>query len=1197
MLLTSLSFFILMIVSFKSSAKKNSEKRYVRVWAYVCLSGSIFSASLIVTVLIPGNGSGLLLMRITFSSAVFALLVFFLFILEFVKKEGRNRFLKVGAYIGFLIMIFLFWLTNSIIADVRSTEFAAISPVSGPLTFIYGTYIITIWAMTFYLMRKELLTSSGKHKNQIGYMFLSFFIGAISTTGLMLPSWLKTNSIISMIPGMLFPLMPITITYAIIRHRLWDIRTIIHKTAAWAILSAGLVVPLYLIFRLGAHLIHRLGPGEIAALMSLLFLIGYAYMRALKPRVDHWFQRREYDRRKVLDALAIEMNQLRRKDDVLKQVLSALYSTLYPERVNILLRQEALDRAVSEAQLLGSEWRRFGFTKSGMSSGVASVIPEDPVIQRIMDLGQAVELSQLDVDRRFEDLKERAKVYFDVAKIQVCYPLMQGQSLLGLIHLSEKTNLKAYSREDLEFLEKLGPAAAVGLSNSLLFDKVDQQRRELEAFAASLEVKVEERTLELQAANTAFERANLALEKANAELRDLDRMKSQFFANISHELRTPLTLILGPAGSLLNGALGPLGQRHIDSIEGIRKSALELLKLINDLLDISRMEEARLRVRLDLFDLGTLLNQLVDFSRPLAEAKDIDFVLTTEGDLDLEADPDKLERVFVNLLSNALKFTDPGGRVAVRARRSKDKYLVSVEDTGIGISEEYIDKIFDRFGQVDSSITKRYGGSGIGLALARELTELHRGAISVSSEPGVGSVFTVSIPTNLADQLPPELKERRKGEQDTPERRRESDAGMASWGSELLASAEYRFMEIERAGEGERGESRNLSSIMPQGAFKTGRILLVDDNPEIRKFLNQSLSDRYEVWTSDNGDRAWELLTSQRHDLVISDVAIPGMSGLDLCRKIKQTEQTQDTPVILLTARGETEDRVEGHAAGADKYITKPFEIGELRVVIRSLLSGRSRRLEVGARRYSATLETLLGGMAHELHNACQAVQGAQKATLALASRAVKNRNKPDSQPPEEVEKRLDKMDAISSRALARIATVTNSLKQYTRNQMQMPWQDLHLDELVAREVRLLTSGEEKGVVIDLSLDSNAVVRGPEEEIRQMVLNLVENAIHAVGESGNVQVKTKARSGKVLLSVKDDGCGIPLEKREQIFDPFFTTRDPGKGMGLGLALCKRTVTGLGGTIEVRSEEGKGTAMLVELPNTNFGSTGPPPPVV
>ena len=174
--------------------------------------------------------------------------------------------------------------------------------------------------------------------------------------------------------------------------------------------------------------------------------------------------------------------------------------------------------------------------------------------------------------------------------------------------------------------------------------------------------------------------------------------------------------------------------------------------------------------------------------------------------------------------------------------------------------------------------------------------------------------------------------------------------------------------------------------------------------------------------------------------------------------------------------------------------------------------------------------------------------------------------------------------------------TVTRSLKQYTRSQMQLPWENLPIDEIIERELRLITSGEEKGVDLEVSLNSNAYVRGPEEEIRQMVINLVENAIQAVDTGGHVQVKTIFNSGRVCLSVQDDGCGISPEQREQIFDPFFTTKDPGKGMGLGLALCKRTVTDLGGAIEVRSELGVGTQMLVELPNADFASTRPPSPV-
>ncbi|MCP4602271.1 MAG: response regulator [Proteobacteria bacterium] len=708
---------------------------------------------------------------------------------------------------------------------------------------------------------------------------------------------------------------------------------------------------------------------------------------------------------------------------------------------------------------------------------------------------------------------------------------------------------------------------------------IELKKKKAEKFASALEIKVEDRTQELK-------EVNQKLEKANESLRDLDKMKSRFFANISHELRTPLTLILAPVESLLSGDQGEMAPEHLEQITGVRNSAMRLLKHIEDLLDLSRLEDARLRLRVEKYDLRAHIIRIIDFARPLAERKQIEIVFNSKEDLFITADEAKLERVFVNLVSNALKFTDSGGKISIRADKTNEAVNVAVEDNGIGIAEEDQERIFDRFGQVEQSITRRKGGSGIGLSLAKELVELHCGRLTLTSEPGKGSTFSVEFPTKLDEIIPPNLVERRNEVPKTPFRRRDSDKGLTEWTDEILSSPEYRFMGIDKSVE-------RRVAIRPQAVeLKSARLLVVDDNPEVLTYLQQSLRDRYDIWTAQDGKEAWESLLAHRHDLVVADVRMPEMSGIQLTHRIKEDPRVQDTPVILLTARGGPEHRVEGLAVGADQYFTKPFNPSELRAAIKNLLASRNRRMEVGARRRSISMETLLGGMAHELHNACYQVQNAQTAVWSLARRIDQETAEFRPESHRKVTQRLDQMEDISGRALKRITKVVRSLEHYTRNQMQMPWITLDLAKLVEREVQLITTAQQKGVGIELSLEFGIAVRGPEEEVRQMVINMVENAIDAVESGGLVEVKTASLSGKVQLEISDNGCGIPADKQEQVFDPFYTTKDPGKGMGLGLSLCKRTVDDLGGEIELRSEKGIGTRILVELPSARLSVAKP-----
>jgi signal transduction histidine kinase len=843
------------------------------------------------------------------------------------------------------------------------------------------------------------------------------------------------------------------------------------------------------------------------------------------------------------------MAELGKPGDVARGLIRSIGETLYPSGTTVVFRPHE-----------GAGWQ------VESASGGEDLDPEKlgldgPFVRRLVEVGTAVERSQLEVDRRFVDVREEAEAQLGASGIRVVLPLVQGGEIVGIVLLGEKRNLRAYTSEDLEFIEELGAAASIGLANALLFERVDAQRRDLEELAGTLEKRVQERTRELEAANQG--------------LKELDRLKSRFFANISHELRTPLTLILAPLGSMLSGAMGSFNDEQREHLRGIRGSGMELLRLINDLLDLSKLEESRMRLLVERVDLGTLLGKIVSYSAPLAERKKIRVVLKPGTGPVVEADSRKLERVFVNLLTNALKFTEEGGRVTLSVERRGESAVVSVEDTGIGIPQESLERIFDRFHQVDDTTIRTRGGTGIGLALAKELVELHTGTLTVTSSIGQGSTFTVEIPID-ADGIPSDRIDRRIEDMPVTLRRREEDLGLPEWNEEVTASPEYRFMGIENATE------RRLVPRTNGSGFKSARLLVVDDNPELLRYVHRVLSEFYDVMPVQDGERAWEVMQKEHPDLVISDVMMPGVSGLELCRLIKKEPATQDTPVILLTARGSTEHRIEGHEVGADEYIPKPFEADELLAAVSGLLLSRVRRSEVAARRHSASLETLLAGMAHELRNASHQVRSAHAVMRKLSSRVLENGGGRDPELVEDLRGRVEKMDAISHRALSRISKVVRGLQQYSIGQASLQWSDVDIDDLVRREVRML-GVEDRSIHVDLALGSAGVVRGSTEELRQMILNLVENAVHAVEEGGTVRVRTERLSGKLRLVVVDDGRGIPADVLDRVFDPFFTTRDPGQGMGLGLALVKRTVTDHGGSIEIASQEGEGTEVVVELP--------------
>ncbi len=1125
------------------SLRRGPRVAYLRMWSLFCFLASLYTIFVTLAGQVSTREAGLTMIRLAMSFGSIAVFVFFHFSFSFTRSARRARWFMVAATVWIVSLQPLFWVTELILADVTKSEVSRFSPVAGPLMGYYGAFLAYGWGVPLFLFIRAFLRSSGMKRTQAAYMLVAFSILGISTTGSLLPSWTRSQTLVAAIPALLLPLCPLLITYAIVRHRLWDVRTIVHRTAGWLALSVLLGFPLYFVHWLVAPLLPELNRVEVAVWLSLLFLVGYMYLRAVKPKLDHWFQQRALDQRRELDRFERKMVALRGPGEVVKNLIETLERTLYPSGVSILYQRRD-----------GDEWIGVARPEEDAGRSPDSVDLDNPFTRLLVEDKLAVVRSQIETDQRFLNVKADAEQYFRDRKYEVCLPLVQGGVLIGMVGLGEKRNLKPYFRGDLEFLDQLGAATSIGLSNALLFDEVDAQRRDLYDLTTHLEERVAERTGEL--------------EEANERLRDLDRLKSRFFANISHELRTPLSLVLAPVDSMLSGDVGEYSESQRQHLAGIQRNALQLMKLIDDLLDLSKLEETRLKLRLDRFDLASLVSRIADMAAPLAERKRIGLEVEIEDRPEIEADDDKLERAIVNLLSNALKFTGEGGRVWLAVGREDGNAWVKVRDDGVGIPAGELENIFDRFHQVDSS--RMSGGTGIGLSLARELVELHDGRLRVESVPGEGSTFTVLVPCS-ADGLPDERIERRCHVEQVDELRREDDLGIPEWSDQIRASRAYRFLDIDKATE------RRVVPRREETGPKAARLLVVDDNPDVLRYLDQLLGERYELWHVQEGERALELLVSHRHDLVVSDVMMPGMSGMELCRRIKSDPRVQDTPVILLTARGGEESRIEGHGAGADQYLTKPFYPDELMAAIEAQLAGRVRRTEVAAHRRSVSLETLLAGLAHELRNACQQAGSAQTAAWQVARRmAGEDRDAA-------LDERLAKMERISKRALDRVGVVVLSLQQYSHRRIRVPWVDIELDELVEREVGRLTEVEEKGVRLELSLDSGARVRGPHEELRQMVLNLVENAVQAVERGGRVRVETTALTGLVRLVVEDDGCGIPAADRDRIFDLFYSGKDPGKGIGLGLALVQRTVTDLGGTIKVESEEGEGTRFTLELP--------------
>jgi DNA-binding response OmpR family regulator len=413
-------------------------------------------------------------------------------------------------------------------------------------------------------------------------------------------------------------------------------------------------------------------------------------------------------------------------------------------------------------------------------------------------------------------------------------------------------------------------------------------------------------------------------------------MKSRFFANISHEFRTPLTLILGPLKKLLAGDFpgDPKEQFRLMLRNGQR-----LLLLINQLLDLSKLDAGGMSLEARPQNLVSVVKYIVLSFSSLAERNHITlkFMAPNES-IRVYLDRDKLEKITVNLLSNAFKFTPEGGEVEVAVAVGSEKQppitatasatefvQISVRDSGIGIPAERLPHIFDRFYQVDSSHTREQEGTGIGLALTKELVELHGGDIHVRSELGRGSTFVVRLPLGKEhlreNEIVKEIPEADDGSPDDVTRQIEFEE---TPDTEAIAGRE------------EETPTEKESPI----------ILIVEDHRDMRTYIREMLDKDHRVIEAGDGAQGFEKAVDSIPDLIISDVMMPGMDGFELCHKLKTDERTSHIPVILLTARASGASKVEGLETGADDYITKPFDASELRARVKNLIEQRRKLRE-----------------------------------------------------------------------------------------------------------------------------------------------------------------------------------------------------------------------------------------------------------
>jgi len=439
---------------------------------------------------------------------------------------------------------------------------------------------------------------------------------------------------------------------------------------------------------------------------------------------------------------------------------------------------------------------------------------------------------------------------------------------------------------------------------------------------ASRQKEIEEQKSTLEKQNKEIISQRDQLIALNKEVEGIHQMRMQFFTNISHEFRTPLTLIISPIEKILSKNYNFTKEGVISALSYVKRNAERLLLLTNEITTFRKYEAGKVKVMLTHGDVGDFIKDIAESFRQLAESKGIHLVSTVDYNLEESwFDKSKLENILFNLLSNALKYTHEGGTVSVNVTKIKgdhSKLLINIQDNGIGISKENQAKVFDRFFRDSSNQGNTSYGTGIGLSLTKQMVEVMNGTITLDSEVNKGTSFKVMLPVDKEDFTDFNVDE---GEETNQINLKER--------IELLAEAELKS-----------GQDEDSAVVEDK---RKACVLIVEDNNDLRDFLNETLSDTYNVSTAMDGEQGYKMALEKEFDLIVSDIMMPKVDGLEMCKQLKNNLHTSHIPIILLTAKGQEEDFVQGLEYGADDYMAKPFNANILQAKITSLIENRKK--------------------------------------------------------------------------------------------------------------------------------------------------------------------------------------------------------------------------------------------------------------
>ena len=712
------------------------------------------------------------------------------------------------------------------------------------------------------------------------------------------------------------------------------------------------------------------------------------------------------------------------------------------------------------------------------------------------------------------------------------------------------------------------------------------------------------------------ERKKVAFERTvNQQLKQVDKLKDEFLANTSHELRTPLNGIIGLTESLLDGTRGELPGGVNNDLQMVVASGRRLANLVNDILDFSKLKNHSLVLNTKPLDLHSMTDVILSLSRPLMGAKGLQLINDVPDDLSpVEADEDRIQQILYNLVGNAIKFT-ASGSVTVSAIERNGWLKVSISDTGIGIDPDKFAAIFESFEQIEGQDERELGGTGLGLALSKQLVKLHGGRIEVDSIPDKGSVFSFTLPICAPQALQPSDSH--------PETSQLSFAHKLTPVERLVNTLGKPLNHIETTSGIPHDTQANR-----QADGKQFRILLVDDEPVNRQVLLNHLGmQNYQLVEASGGQQALDIIAlNEPFDLILLDIMMPKVSGYEVCKKLRETWPVHDLPVIFLSAKSQVADLVQSFAVGANDYLTKPVAKHELLTRVKTHLKfldiNRNLEYKVAERTDElkqkhqeviatqlqlvqaakmASLGTLTAGVAHEINNPTNFVHvSAQNMEVDLsrfkdflfelagddADQSILDSFVQQFKP------LYGHMETIQ-KGTERIKLIVQDLKIFSQLDGAVADKKVvDISDCLQSSINLVQSNYLKVAVFVTEFTDDVELDCYPAQLNQVFMSLMVNACDAimvkqqqsgVKDLGRIVIGCRRLEDALEVTVEDNGCGMTEQTKNKLFEPFYTTKEVGSNTGVGLSISYGVVQKHGGELTVESTLNSGSVFTLRLP--------------